>query len=73
MFLQAYEQGRKIGITRKNDELVKVGGVRKVVHTVHNKMDVGAGFAACGQGRAVYNLKGTADKGVAVFLISLRV
>ena len=73
MFLQAYEQGREVCIARKNDEFVKMGGMRQVVHAVHYKMYVGAGFAACGQRRAVHHLKGAADKGVAVFLVSLRV
>ena len=73
MLLQADKQGGKVRIARKNDKFVKMGGVRKVIHTVHDQMDISAGFAPCGQGRAVHHLKGAADKGIAVFLVSLGV
>ena len=40
MFLQADEQGGEIGVPGKDDEFVELGGVGKVVHAVHDQVDV---------------------------------
>ena len=50
-----------------------MGGVGKIVHTVHDHADFGIGLVAGALGRAIYNLKGTAAEGMAIFLITLQV
>ena len=50
-----------------------MGGMREIVHTIHDQVDVRAGLAARGQRRTVHHLKSAADEGIAEFLIALRI
>ena len=45
--------------------------MRKVIHTVHDQMDVSAGLAARCKRRTVHHLKGATDEEVTKLLISL--
>ena len=63
----------KSASAEKHDELVVAGLMLQQVDDVEHHVDVGAGLALAGDGRAIDDLEAGARNGVAVALVPVRV
>jgi hypothetical protein len=70
---QLAQHGGEVGVGGEDDELVVVHLVLQQVHHVQHHVDVGAGLAFAGHGRAVDDLEAGVVEGGAVALVDLRV